>query len=221
MHPFDEQSVFLVDDDADGRESLVSLVRSMGYSCTSYESGEAFLESSDGLRPGCAIVDFHLPGLNGVQVHQRLVGIGSSIPVILMSGLLTVREAVAALGQGVFRVLEKPYTDEDLEGAIAAALQWDHSYRKARRYRLDAQHRLDSLQTRERITLALILAGQPNKVIERRLGLSRRTVERIRTGILEKMGTLSFVELAARLAENQLRVEDPVEDFTSGRPTEA
>jgi FixJ family two-component response regulator len=121
--------------------------------------------------------------------------------VILISAYLTVRTAAGALGQGVFRVLEKPCRNDELTNAIRDAIDHDRARRKQKLYRLDLKHRLESLDGRERLTLDLILAGHPNKAIERRLGLSRRTIERVRSSILAKTNFLSFVELSAAYGE--------------------
>lgn len=85
--------------------------------------------------------------------------------------------------------------------------------------RLDADHRLKSLDSRELLALELIFDGQPNKVLQRRLGLSRRTVERVRASILEKTGSLSFVELAFGLAGTAADREPRTADMDSKEPT--
>ena len=166
-----------------------------------FASGEEFLQCADAGRPGCAVVDFRLEGMDGIELHRRLVEAGCKLPVILISAYLTVRAAAGALEQGVFRVLEKPYRNDELASAIQDAIEHDSARRKKKLYRLDVEHRLESLDGRERRTLDLILAGHPNKAIERRLGLSRRTVERIRSSILVKTNFLSFVELSAAYGE--------------------
>jgi DNA-binding CsgD family transcriptional regulator len=84
-----------------------------------------------------------------------------------------------------------------LAEAVRKAIQFDHETRRQKVYRVDFAHRLESLDARERLTLEFIVAGHPNKAVERRLNLSTRTVDRIRSSILEKMRFLSFVELAA------------------------
>jgi two-component system, LuxR family, response regulator FixJ len=194
-------TVFIVEDDPETRGSFVALVSSLGLEVEAFASGEEFLQASDAQRPGCAVVDFRLGGIDGIELHRRLLQAGCALPVILISACLSVRAASGALEQGVFRVLEKPYRSDELAAAIQDAIQRDRELRQQKLYRLDFEHRLESLDARERRTLDLVLAGYPNKVIERRLGLSRRTVERIRSSILEKMDSLSFVELSAAHGE--------------------
>lgn len=194
-------TVFVVEDEPETRNSFAALISSMGLAGEAFASGEEFLQGVDAGRPGCAVVDFRLAGMDGIELHRRLVEAGCKLPVILISGYLTVRAAAGALEHGVFRVLEKPYRNDELARAIQDAIEHDRARRTQKLYRLDLEHRLESLDGRERRTLDLILAGHPNKAIERRLGLSRRTVERVRSSILAKTNFLSFVELSAACGE--------------------
>jgi two-component system response regulator FixJ len=198
--PRQSPTVFVVEDDRETRTSLAALVSSMGLPVETFASGEEFLEGLDIARPGCVLGDFRLRGMDGVTLHKELVDVGSILPVILISADWDVRTAASALQDGVFRVLEKPYHEDELARAIQDALEWDRTLRERLRCRKEIENRLKSLDVREHLVLELILTGQPNKAIERRLRLSRRTVERIRSAILNKMGTLSFVELSSAIA---------------------
>ena len=199
MDSLDHPTVFIVEDDAETRNSFCALACSMGLKAESFASAEAFLEHIDLRRSGCAVVDFRLPGMNGIELQRRLMAVRNDLPVILVSAFMDIRVAADAVQQGVFRILQKPYPDSELSDAIQAAIQSERAQGKKRRYRLDVEHRLSQLDARERRTLELILDGQPNKSIGRRLALSRRTVERIRSRILDKMKTSTFVELATAL----------------------
>jgi FixJ family two-component response regulator len=206
--------VFIVEDEPETRDSFAALISSMDLAVKTFASGEEFLQGVDAGRPGCAVVDFRLAGMDGIELHRRLVAAGCKLPVILISGYLTVRATAGAMAQGVFRVLEKPYGNDELAGAIQEALEHDRAIRKEMRYRLDFVHRLKSLDTRECRTMDLILAGHPNKAIERRLGLSRRTVERVRSSILTKTNFMSFVELSAAYGEARA-VKDGAAQYVS------
>ena len=201
MSCVEDPTVFVVEDEAETRDSFAALISSMGLAVETFASGEEFLQSVDAGRSGCAVVDFRLAGMDGSELHRRLVAAGCKLPVILISAYLTVRAAADAVEQGVFRVLEKPYRNDELANAIQDAIEHDRARRKQKLYRLDLAHRLELLDGRERRTLDLILAGRPNKAIERNLGLSRRTVERVRSSILAKTNFLSFVELSAAYGE--------------------
>ena len=190
-------TVFVVEDDAEMRESFVALFTSQGMAVEAFSSGEQFLEHYDSSRPGCIVADFRLQGINGIGLHRLLDEIGSTLPVILISGYLTVRSAVDAVRQGIYRVLEKPYREDELLSAVREAIAENRNSRTKKTYRMDFAHRLQSLDARERLTLDMIVAGHGNRAIECKLGLSTRTVDRIRSSILEKTGFLSFVELSA------------------------
>ena len=207
MADLETATVFVVDDEPETRDSFAALASSLALKVETYASGEEFLDNLDVRSAGCAVVDFRLPGLDGIQLHRRLVEAGCRLPVILISGYMTVRSAAEGLEQGIFRVLEKPYRDDELARAICEAIQRDDLLRRQRTYRLDLKHGLESLDERERQTLELILAGHPNKVIERRLRLSRRTVERTRSSILAKTKLQSFIELSAACGE--MKAVDP------------
>jgi FixJ family two-component response regulator len=194
-------TVFVVESELLTRSSFVALISSLGLAVEAFASGEEFLQRVDAARPGCAVVALRLAGMNGIELHRRLLGSAGNLPVILISAYLTVRATARAMEQGVFRVLEKPYRNDELAGAIQDAIEHDRAFRTQKCYRLDFEHRLELLDARERQTLELILAGHPNKAIERRLGLSRRTVERVRSSILAKTSFLSFVEFSVAYGE--------------------
>jgi FixJ family two-component response regulator len=194
-------TVFVVEDEPETRDSFAALVSSMDLAVETFASGEEFLQGVDAGRSGCAVADFRLAGMDGIELRRRLFDAGCKLPVILISAYLTVRATAGAMEQGVFRVLEKPYRNDELASAIREAVEHDRAHREQKRYRLDLEHGLGLLDGRERRALDLILAGHPNKAIQRRLGLSRRTVERVRSAILAKTNFLSFVELSAAYGE--------------------
>lgn len=199
MNTHDDPTVFVVEDDTETRESFCALASSIGVPVEAFASAEDFLAHVDPRRSGCAVVDFRLPGMNGLELQRRLATARHDFPVILVSAYIDVRVATEALQEGVFRILTKPYPEDELTDALHSALDKERVHGRTRRYRLDVEHRLSMLDSRERRTLELILEGQPNKSIGRRLSLSRRTVERIRSRILDKMNAATFVELAGEL----------------------
>lgn len=201
MGSTDHPTVFVVDGQPETRDHVAGLASSLGLAVESFESGEEFLQAADLQRRGCLIAALRLPGINGIELHRRLVEAASGLPVILVSAYLNVRSAAHAFEQGVFRVLEKPCQGDELASAIRQAVECDHAQREQRRYRLDLKHRLGSLDDRERSTLDLILSGSPDKVIQRRMGWSRRTIGRVKSSILAKTQFLSFVELSAACGE--------------------
>ncbi|MHB8973288.1 MAG: response regulator transcription factor [Pirellulaceae bacterium] len=212
--------VLVVDDELQTRESFAALISSLGLAVETFGSGHELLQRLNTARPGCVIVDYRLGDMDGIELHRQLLQAGCTLPVILISGCLNVRAATRAMTQGMFCVLEKPYRDDELAQAVQKAIQCDHELRRQKVYRLDFAHRLETLDVRERLTLEFIVAGHPNKAVERRLNLSTRTVDRIRSSILEKMRFLSFVELAAAYgAARESEVQDTQQPDSAAQET--
>ena len=200
----EKPTVFVVEDEPETRDSFAALFTSQGQAFEVFPSAEELLQRVSPAHPGCVVTDYRLQGISGIQLHRRLVEAKCNLPVILISGYLNVRTATNALRQGIYRVLEKPYQDAELVSAVQDAIEHDRKSQKQKVYRLDFAHRLHSLDARERLTMEMIVAGHGNRAIESRLGLSTRTVDRIRHSILEKMNFQSFVELSAAYGAAQV-----------------
>ena len=192
--------VFIVDDDAAIRDSLVWLFHSRGLKALSFPSGEAFLEAWRPELDGCVVADIRMDGLSGLEMFDRLKAAGSRLPVVFLTGHGDVPIAVAALKRGACDFIEKPFNDNDLVDIVIKALDEEAARRAAERQSLEHDHRLDSLTARERQVLDLLLAGKLNKQIADELGIAMRTVEVHRARVFEKMGVRNAVELAGRLA---------------------
>ena len=114
--------IAVVDDDRSVREALENLIRSVGFEVKLFASAEDFLDSDTSLQTDCAIVDVRLPGISGLELQQRLVADGQSIPVIIITAQgddKTQEEAVAA---GAIAFLKKPVKEEVLLAALESAL---------------------------------------------------------------------------------------------------
>jgi FixJ family two-component response regulator len=202
MSMVQDTTVSIVENDIQAREGLVAAVSSRGLDCEEYSSAEEYLERADPARLGCAVVDLRLPGLDGLGLYRRVAETGNHPPFILMSAYWTARSAIEAMKAGAFLLLEKPFDADELTDGILRAIESDRQSREVGRKNAEAKARVARLDEREKCVLDLILAGRASKTIEHQIGLSRRTVERIRAAILEKMGSLTFVELATTLAES-------------------
>jgi two-component system response regulator FixJ len=190
------QRVWIVEDDPETRASFAALVKSLGLEPESFGSAAELAPHLAADIRGCAIIDFRLPDMDGVELFREVRRRGCAIPVILISAFLDVRRTADAMTAGVFRVLEKPYRDSELSEAIHEAIQHGQILEAKRAMRVDFAHRLGTLDDRERLALDLIISGCPNKTVERKLAVSTRTVDRVRASILEKTRYQSFVELA-------------------------
>jgi two-component system response regulator DctR len=195
----------IVDDEDVIRDALEWLAQSRALPARGYAGGQAFLDALDALdaqpagSPGgdCVLLDVRMPGMNGIAVFDQLVarGLLARLPVIFLTGHGDVPMAVDSLKRGAFDFFEKPFNDNQLMDRVEEALA--ASRRAASSDAVRA--RLATLSAREREVLDLILAGNMNKVVADKLGISMRTVEVHRAHIFDKMQVKTAVELAGLL----------------------
>jgi FixJ family two-component response regulator len=114
--------IAVVDDDEAVQVSISTLLHSAGYRSEAYSLAEAFLDACAMQLPDCAILDFRLPGLNGLELQRMLSEFGHSIPIIMVSAYDD-RVRTKALEQGALIVLGKPFGGETLLAAIRSALE--------------------------------------------------------------------------------------------------
>lgn len=190
-----QPTVFIVDDDVAVRNAMQLLLRSVGRAAETFASGDEFLDQYDSARPGCLVLDIRMPGLGGMELQERLLAMGSSIPIIFITGHADVPMAVEAMQKGAFDFIEKPVRDQDLLERIADALNADRTQRSRRENLSEIEARLSRLTKREREVMELIVAGKPNKIIAWELGASQRTIEIHRARVMDKMQARSLAEL--------------------------
>jgi len=119
----DAGNVYVVEDDEAVRASLVALLELGGWQISEFASGDLFLAGVEGLKPGCVLLDMRMPGLDGIEVLERLSASGVEWPVVVMTGHPDPTIAAAALHRGAIEFLEKPFSDDDLFEAIERALR--------------------------------------------------------------------------------------------------
>lgn len=187
--------VHIVDDEEVVRNSLAFLLTSSGFAVRTHETASAFLALAPAIRNGCLITDLRMPDIDGVELLRRLRVAGAMLPVIVITGHGDVQMAVEAMKNGALDFIEKPFSDDVLIDSIgravsqAAAQVTDTAMLEATR------ERIGSLSDREAQVLKGVVAGQPNKTIAFELGISPRTVEVYRAGLMGKMQAKSLPEL--------------------------
>jgi FixJ family two-component response regulator len=192
--------VFIVDDDISVRESLEALVRCEGWQPQIFPSANEFLAHPRAATASCLVLDLSLPGLNGLDLQQRIAADRSDMPIIFISGHGDVPKTVRAMKAGAVEFLTKPFNDDDLLSAIRQAIERSESTIVAQNEMRLLQDRYASLTTREREVMDLVVSGLLNKQVGAELGISEITVKAHRGKVMEKMQAESIADLV-RIAE--------------------
>lgn len=193
-------TVFLIDDDPSVLKSTARLLNHAGYKTKSYSSAKDFLAEHDPSIPGCAIVDFAMPGFNGLKLQAALTEGGSQCPIIFLSGHGTIPATVLAMQAGAVDFLTKPVSQNALKNAIKKAAERDECVRHAQCQRVLLEGRLQRLTPREKEVMLHVIGGEPNKRIATQLGTAEKTIKVHRGRMMAKIGVRSVAELV-RLTE--------------------
>lgn len=183
-----EPVVHVIDDDDSAREALAFLLEAADYRVRTYDSAVAFLDALPSAQPGYVVSDIRMPDMTGLELAQQLLDRKSGFPVIIVTGHGDIPMAVEAMRSGVVDFLEKPFSEERILAALDRARRLlTAEEAPPSEARVEIQARLESLSERERQVLDRVIAGQPNKIIARDLGISPRTVEIYRAKLMTKM----------------------------------
>lgn len=189
------QTIYVVDDDQDVRDSLKWLLESVGLQVSCYDTAMAFIEAYQPGSPGCIVMDVRMPGMSGVQAQKKLPEHQIDLPVIMISAHGSIDMAVTAMTQGAVTFLEKPFNDQALIDHVQAALEKDSSNRAQQGVLSDRQAHYDSLTKRERQVFELVVKGLSNQEMADELGINKKTVEGHRANMMAKMEVGSLSEL--------------------------
>ena len=199
--PAEEQPVvFVIDDDGMVRDAVKDLLRSVGLRVESFGSAQDFLQNKRSDAPGCIVLDVRLPGASGLEFQRTLVQSGIPLPVIFISGHGDISMSVRAIKSGAIEFLTKPLREQELLDAVQAGIERDRARRRQANLVDELQERLNSLTSREREVLALVVTGRPNKQIAHQLELSEMTVKVHRSQASRKMRAKSLIDLV-RMAD--------------------
>src|ERR1700694_3824620 len=125
-----QSNVFVVDDDAEVRKALDSLIRSVGLQVQLFGSAQEFQQAKRPKVPSCLILDIRLKGISGLDFQRKLAEANDPIPIIFISGHADIPMSVRAMKAGAVEFLTKPFRDQDLLDAIHAALELDAASRQ-------------------------------------------------------------------------------------------
>ena len=190
-----EAIVYVVDDDAQTRDALKNLMRSVGLHVEVFASAQDFFRSKRPDVPACLVLDVRLRGLSGLDLQKRMAEAKIEVPIIFITGYGDIPMTVQAMKAGAVEFLTKPFRNQELLDAIQQALERDRTTREQRAKNDELYDRYDSLTPREREVMTLVVAGLLNKQIAGELGTSETTVKNHRHQLMEKMGADSVAEL--------------------------
>jgi RNA polymerase sigma factor (sigma-70 family) len=192
------RTVHIVDDDASFRTAIERRLKRAGYEVTAHPSAQDFLDrlpQED--QPGCILLDVRIPNLSGPQLQEKLGELGSTLPIVFLSGYADVSITVKTIKAGAEDFLTKPVSSEQLLGAIEKAMAHQESARGLKQ-KLDVlRAQLGTLTPRERQVFERVVRGKINKQIASQLGATERTIKAHRHRVMEKMKVQSLAELVS------------------------
>lgn len=183
-------TIYVIDDDASFRGSLIFLLESSGWQVQAYDSATAFLEqhASPPEDMGCLVLDIRMPMMSGLALQQHLKTRNWPVSIVFITGHGDVQMAVQAMKAGGCDFLEKPFHDQTFLDAVSRAVSRTLHLREQAQTQADAQTLLARLSPRETEVARLVALGLTNKQIARDLGISEKTVHIHRQHVMEKTG---------------------------------
>ena len=175
----------------------------MGLQAETFDSANSFLHRKRPDVPSCLVLDVRLPGLSGLDFQRELAAQNISIPIIFLTGHGDIPMSVRAMKAGAVEFLTKPFRDQDLLDAVRIALDRDRARREQETELADLQRRFDSLTSREREVVSMVVAGMLNKQIAAELGTAESTVKVQRSRAMEKMQAESLAHLIKMMQKLQ------------------
>ncbi|MBN3761573.1 response regulator [Burkholderia sp. Ac-20365] len=187
--------VYIIDDDEDVRESLGSLLRSVGHRVEAFSSPVEFIAFRRESIPSCLILDVRLRSESGLAFQQSIASLAPHIPILFITGFPDVEMSVKAMKAGAMDFFSKPFREQDMLDAVTQALRRDAERLAFESSIAELRGRYDSLTPKERDVLEFVLAGLLNKQIADEMHLSEITIKLHRGQVMRKMGVRSVVEL--------------------------
>lgn len=199
------QIVFIVDDDVSIRESLELLLQHEGLNVETFVSAQEFLNRPRAVVPSCLVLDYSLPGLNGLELQKLVAVERHEMPIIFITGHGDVPMTVQAMKAGAAEFLTKPFGDDLLLNAVRNAIERSRTILDRDTEIRALKARYACLTAREREVMALVVTGLPNKQVGGELGICEITVKAHRGRMMRKMKAESLAELVNIAARLRLR----------------
>ena len=193
---YKEKAVIRIVDDAEGfGDAIRFMLKTDGWLVSYYSETGTFLKKDDLDVPGCIILDYQMPLVNGLEFQDILAHRGYRQPIIFLTAHADVDMAISAFRSGAADILKKPVSSEILLEAVERAVERDFAFRQKDFRIVRYQEFYDALTQREKQILNSVNAGLMNYQIAQRLGLSERTVETHRANAYKKVGVKDLQQL--------------------------
>lgn len=185
----------IVDDDEGFGDAIRFMLKTDGWLVSYYSETGTFLKKDDLDVPGCIILDYQMPLVNGLEFQDILAHRGYRQPIIFLTAHADVDMAISAFRSGAADILKKPVSSEILLEAVERAVERDFAFRQKDFRIVRYQEFYDALTQREKQILNSVNTGLMNYQIAQRLGLSERTVETHRANAYKKVGVKDLQQL--------------------------
>jgi FixJ family two-component response regulator len=202
-------TVIVIDDDPAIRESVGSLLRSVGLQAMLLASVNEFLKAGRPDGPTCLVLDVRLPGRSGLDFQRELAAANIHLPIIFITGYGDIPMSVTAMKGGAIEFLTKPFRDQELLDAIQLGVARDRARLEDEKAMAGLRARFETLTAREREVMALVAVGRLNKQIAYDIGVSEITVKVHRGQVMRKMQAASLPDLARMADRLNLAGEKP------------
>jgi FixJ family two-component response regulator len=197
-------TILVTDDDADFRNSLGRLLRSVGLNAKLFASVSDFLKSEPTEGPSCLVLDVRLPGQSGLEFQRELAAAGRELPIIFITGHGDIPMSVQAMKSGAIEFLTKPIRDQEFLDAIQLGLTRDRARRENESALADVRRRFGTLSPREREIMIEVARGRLSKQIAGDIGITETTVKVHRSRAMRKMKARSLPEFGRMAAKLDL-----------------
>lgn len=207
-----EPTVFVVDDDEAIRHSLALLLTAVALPARTFPDADALLHALTPAHRGCVVADLRMPGMNGLELQDRLLDRECRLPVIFLTAHGDVPAAVRALKHGAVDFMQKPFDPQELINRVRAAMRMDAERHATAERARSVARRVSALTPREREIMEMVRHGKTSKVIALDLDISERTVEVHRARLMRKMRARTVADLVRMLSDADGGLAESVHD---------
>ena len=187
--------VFVIDDDSISRKAIKMDLSEHGFHSQEFSTAQEFLNAIEPPVYGCLLLDFQLPGLNGIELQKLMIERRFNLPIVFVSEKANISVATSALRDGALDLLEKPIDNEILVERVDQAFEIERSRFQQSKLQQQLKEGLNQLTSKELEVLPLIYQGFSLKQIANHFDFTIATASRHQSRIFDKLGVESSVQL--------------------------